>query len=87
MHEIARNKRTETSMINSIVRGGFRHEASLKLEFFELVKHQSNFGKNLLNQLKKVWLTKTKLLKSSPREKRDLKVMVDKKAKMVFARS
>jgi GTP cyclohydrolase I len=28
------------------VRGDFRHDASLKQEFFELVKQQSNFGKN-----------------------------------------
>ena len=39
-------KEPETSMINSIVRGDFRHDASLKQEFFELVKQQSNFGKN-----------------------------------------
>ncbi len=39
-------KEPETSMINSIVRGDFRHDASLKQEFFELVKQQSNFGKS-----------------------------------------
>ena len=35
-------KEPNTSMINSIVRGDFRHDASLKQEFFELVKQQPN---------------------------------------------
>ena len=39
-------KEPETSMLNSIVRGDFRHDASLKQKFFELVKQQSNFGKS-----------------------------------------
>ena len=38
-------KEPETSMINSVFRDDFRHDASLKQEFFELVKQQSNFGK------------------------------------------
>ncbi len=33
-------KEPNTSMINSVVRGDFRHDASLKQEFFELVKQQ-----------------------------------------------
>ena len=33
-------KEPNTSMINSIVRGDFRHDPSLKQEFFELVKNQ-----------------------------------------------
>ena len=33
-------KEPNTSMINSIVRGDFRHDPSLKQEFFELVKQQ-----------------------------------------------
>ena len=35
-------KEPNTSMINSIVRGDFRHDTSLKQEFFELVKQQPN---------------------------------------------
>ena len=35
-------KEPNTSMINSIVRGDFRHDISLKQEFFELVKQQPN---------------------------------------------
>ncbi len=35
-------KEPNTSMINSIVRGDFRHDPSLKQEFFELVKNQPN---------------------------------------------
>ena len=35
-------KEPNTSMINSIVRGDFRHDPSLKQEFFELVKQQPN---------------------------------------------
>ena len=35
-------KEPNTSMINSIVRGDFRHDTSLKQEFFELVKQQSS---------------------------------------------
>tara|TARA_Y100000589_G_scaffold162248_1_gene154215 strand:+ start:6929 stop:7672 length:744 start_codon:yes stop_codon:yes gene_type:complete len=35
-------KEPNTSMINSIVRGDFRHDSSLKQEFFELVKQQPN---------------------------------------------
>jgi len=34
-------KEPNTSMINSDVRGDFRHDLSLKQEFFELVKQQS----------------------------------------------
>ena len=34
-------KEPNTSMINSVVRGDFRHDLSLKQEFFELVKQQS----------------------------------------------
>jgi len=30
----------QTSMVNSVVRGDFRHDPSLKLEFFELVRQQ-----------------------------------------------
>ena len=33
-------KEPNTSMINSVVRGDFRHDASLKQDFFELVKQQ-----------------------------------------------
>ena len=33
-------KEPNTSMINSVVRGDFRHDASLKQEFFQLVKQQ-----------------------------------------------
>ena len=33
-------KEPNTSMINSVVRGDFRHDPSLKQEFFELVKQQ-----------------------------------------------
>ena len=39
-------KEPSTSMINSVVRGDFRHDASLKQEFFELVKQQSNPATN-----------------------------------------
>jgi GTP cyclohydrolase I len=35
-------KELQTSMINSVVRGDFRHDASLKQEFFELVKQQDS---------------------------------------------
>ena len=35
-------KEPNTSMINSVVRGDFRHDLSLKQEFFELVKQQSS---------------------------------------------
>ena len=34
-------KEPNTSMINSVVRGDFRHDPSLKQEFFELIKQQS----------------------------------------------
>ena len=33
-------KEPQTSMVNSVVRGDFRHDPSLKAEFFELVKQQ-----------------------------------------------
>jgi GTP cyclohydrolase I len=33
-------KEPQTSMVNSVVRGDFRHDSSLKQEFFELVRHQ-----------------------------------------------
>jgi GTP cyclohydrolase I len=33
-------KEPQTSMVNSIVRGDFRHDPSLKQEFFELVRQQ-----------------------------------------------
>ena len=39
-------KEPHTSMINSVVRGDFRHDPSLKQEFFELVKQQSNMTQN-----------------------------------------
>ncbi|KGG20464.1 GTP cyclohydrolase I type 1 [Prochlorococcus marinus str. SS2] len=39
-------KEPDTSMINSVVRGDFRHDSSLKQEFFELVRQQSNANKN-----------------------------------------
>ncbi len=39
-------KEPDTSMINSVVRGDFRHDPNLKQEFFELVKQQSTVGKN-----------------------------------------
>ncbi|MFN9636242.1 MAG: GTP cyclohydrolase I [Synechococcaceae cyanobacterium] len=35
-------KEPQTSMVNSVVRGDFRHDASLKQEFFELVKQQES---------------------------------------------
>ena len=35
-------KEPQTSMVNSVVRGDFRHDASLKAEFFELVKQQES---------------------------------------------
>jgi len=38
-------KEPNTSMINSVVRGDFRHDLSLKQEFFELVKQQSATNK------------------------------------------
>ena len=39
-------KEPNTSMINSVVRGDFRHDASLKQEFFELVRQQSSGNSN-----------------------------------------
>ena len=39
-------KEPHTSMINSVVRGDFRLDPSLKQEFFELVKQQSNMTQN-----------------------------------------
>ena len=33
-------KEPQTSMVNSVVRGDFRHDPSLKQEFFELVRQQ-----------------------------------------------
>ena len=39
-------KEPHTSMINSVVRSDFRHDPSLKQEFFELVKQQSNMTQN-----------------------------------------
>ena len=33
-------KEPQTSMVNSVVRGDFRHDSSLKQEFFELIRHQ-----------------------------------------------
>ena len=39
-------KEPSTSMINSVVRGDFRYDASLKQEFFELVKQQSSNNNN-----------------------------------------
>jgi GTP cyclohydrolase I len=33
-------KEPQTSMVNSVVRGDFRLDPSLKAEFFELVKQQ-----------------------------------------------
>ena len=39
-------KEPDTSMINSVVRGDFRHDSSLKQEFFELVRQQSTSTKN-----------------------------------------
>ncbi len=38
-------KEPDTSMINSVVRGDFRHDPILKQEFFELVRQQSTVGK------------------------------------------
>ena len=35
-------KEPQTTMVNSVVRGDFRHDASLKAEFFELVKQQES---------------------------------------------
>ncbi|MFM7237437.1 MAG: GTP cyclohydrolase I [Cyanobium sp.] len=35
-------KEPQTSMMNSVVRGDFRHDPSLKQEFFELVKQQES---------------------------------------------
>jgi GTP cyclohydrolase I len=35
-------KEPQASMINSVVRGDFRHDVSLKQEFFELVKQQES---------------------------------------------
>jgi GTP cyclohydrolase IA len=34
-------KEPQTSMVNSVVRGDFRRDPSLKAEFFELVKQQN----------------------------------------------
>lgn len=39
-------KEPDTSMINSVVRGDFRHDPILKQEFFELVRQQSTVGKS-----------------------------------------
>ena len=39
-------KEPDTSMINSVVRGDFRHDPNLKQEFFELVRQQSTVGKS-----------------------------------------
>ncbi len=39
-------KEPNTSMINTVVRGEFRNDKSLKQEFFELVKQQSNPSNN-----------------------------------------
>ena len=39
-------KEPDTSMINSVVSGDFRHDSSLKQEFFELVRQQSSAAKN-----------------------------------------
>ena len=39
-------KEPHTSMINSVVSGDFGHDPSLKQEFFELVKQQSNMTQN-----------------------------------------
>ena len=36
-------KEPQCSMVNSVVRGDFRHDASLKQEFFELVRQQQTF--------------------------------------------
>ena len=36
-------KEPQCSMVNSVVRGAFRHDASLKQEFFELVRQQQAF--------------------------------------------
>ena len=36
-------KEPQCSMVNSVVRGDFRHDASLKQEFFELVRQQQAF--------------------------------------------
>ena len=35
-------KEPQTSMVNSVMRGDFRHDPSLKQEFFELVKQQES---------------------------------------------
>ena len=35
-------KEPQTSMVNSVVRGDFRHDPNLKAEFFELVKQQES---------------------------------------------
>nr|YP_002049517.1 GTP cyclohydrolase I [Paulinella chromatophora]ACB43307.1 GTP cyclohydrolase I [Paulinella chromatophora] len=35
-------KEPQTSMVNSIVRGAFRHDPSLKQEFFELIRQQES---------------------------------------------
>ena len=40
LHEMACVKEPQTSMVNSVVRGDFRHDPSLKQEFFELVRQQ-----------------------------------------------
>ena len=39
-------KEPQTSMVNSVVRGDFRHDTSLKQEFFELVRHQESMLSN-----------------------------------------
>ena len=36
-------KEPQCSMVNSVVRGDFRHDPSLKQEFFELVRQQQTF--------------------------------------------
>ena len=37
-------KEPQSSMVNSVVRGDFRHDPSLKQEFFELVRQQQAYG-------------------------------------------
>ncbi len=39
-------KEPDTSMVNSVVRGDFRHDPILKQEFFELVRQQSSVSKS-----------------------------------------
>ena len=43
-------KEPQTSMVNSVVRGDFRHDPSLKAEFFELVKQQESIYCALLKE-------------------------------------